>query len=323
MPDMNWAARYCDLFNRYGVDFMTFHSVFDWTVDLYENGVIGKEDTGGIELRKGMGFDAMVNLLELTVNQEGFGQILGSGWLEAIERIGRDSEQYAIHIKGTEPDFDARSSFGVEAFGQVTNPRGGHDMPVGGLTVAVGRKPEFFKKIAVKQGFPPEAMERVLAPPGFDLGRMQVHYENWAEVLNSLGICFRMQCSSLYTIDSCARLYTTATGMEITPEELITGGERSFNIYKALNAREGFSRSDDKFPERWISESLKKGDKEIPASDYFKTKNLTREDFEKILDAYYDERGWDMESGIPARWKLEELGMGDVADDLQKMEIIK
>jgi aldehyde:ferredoxin oxidoreductase len=111
--------------------------------------------------------------------------------------------------------------------------------------------------------------------------------------------------------------------MEITPRELIIGGERTFNIYKALNAREGFTRSDDRFPERWISEPLKKGEEEIPASDYFKTKRLTREDFEKILDNYYDERGWDIESGIPSRWKLEELGMEDVADDLESMGILK
>ncbi len=323
LPDMNWSAEYCDLFNRYGVDFMTFHSLFDWAVDLYENGVIGKEDTGGIELRRGMGFDAMVELLKMAVNREGFGDILSQGWLGAIERIGKGSERYAIHIKGTEPDFDARTSFGVEAFGQVTNPRGGHDMPVGGLTVAVGREPDFFKKIAVKQGFPPEAVERVFVPPGFDLGRMQVHYEHWAEVLNCLGICFRMQSSRLHTIDTCAQLYSAATGIETTPAELTRAAERAFNIYKALNAREGFSRKDDKFPERWVSEPFKKGVEEIWLSDYFKSRTLNREDVEKTLDAYYEERGWNVESGIPTRWKLEELGMKDVADDLERMGLLK
>jgi aldehyde:ferredoxin oxidoreductase len=323
MNDINEAVKYCDLVNRYGLDFLTFHTVLDWAVDLYENEVIGKEDTGGIELKYGMGFDAMVNLLELTIQQEGFGKILGCGWLEAIERIGKGSEKYAIQIKGTEPDFDPRASFGVEAFGQVTNPRGGHDMPVGGLTVAVGRPPEFFKKIAKKQGYPPEAMERIFVPPGFDLGRLQVHYEHWAEVLNSLGICFRMQCSSLYNVDIGSQIYTAATGIEMTPAELVRSGERAFNIYKALNVREGFSRKDDKFPERWIKEPLKKKGKEIPITDYFKSKNLTPEDFEKILDNYYEERGWDIESGIPTRAKLEELGMKDVADDLESMGLIQ
>lgn len=323
MPDMDWSVAYFDLFNRYGLDALTYHSIFDWAVDLYADGIINKEDTGGIELKPGMGFDAMVNLLDLTMKQEGFGQVLGNGWLEAIDRIGKGSEKYAIQIKGTEPDFDARSSFGVETFGQVTNPRGGHDMPVGGLTVAVGRKPDFFKKVAGKQGYPPEAIERVFVPPGFDLGRMQAHYEHWAEVLNSLGVCFRMQCSSLYDIDACVKLYTTATGIEITSSELIESAERAFNIYKALNVREGFSRKDDKFPDRWIEEPLKRGDEEVPATDYFNTKVLTRDDFEKTLDNYYDERGWDIESGIPTGGKLEQLGLKDVADDLERMDVLK
>ncbi|MDY6880622.1 MAG: aldehyde ferredoxin oxidoreductase N-terminal domain-containing protein [Thermodesulfobacteriota bacterium] len=320
-PDISWAAEYCDRFNRMGLDFMTYHSVLDWAVDLFENGVINKEDTGGIELKSGMGFEALEDLLALTVNQEGFGQVLGCGYIEAIQRLGKDSAKYAIHIKGTEPDFDIRASFGVEAFGQVTNPRGGHDMPVGGMTVAVGRKPEFFQKIAVKQGVPPEAMERIFVPPGFDIGRLQVHYENWAEVLNSLGICFRMQCSSLYSIETCAQLFTAATGINITPEELIRSADRAFNIYKALNAREGFTRKDDRFPERWVREPLEKGDTLVPATDYFKSKAFTPQDFEKTLDNYYDERGWDLKSGIPTRRKLEQLGMKDVADDLQEMGI--
>lgn len=323
MPDMNWSTKYFDIFNRAGLDMMTFHSVLDWAVDLYENGVITKEDTGGIELRRGMGYDATVKLIEMTLNREGFGEILGGGWLAAIAKIGRGCEKYAIHIKGTEPDFDARSSFGVEALGQVTNPRGGHDMPVGGLTVAVGREPDFFKRVGERMGFPTEAWERLFVPPGFNVGRMLVHYEHWAEVLNCLGICFRMQSARLHNIDTCAQLYTAATGMEMTPEELTRGAERAFNIYKALNAREGFSRKDDKFPERWVNEPLKRGEEEIWITDYFKTKRVTTEDVERVLDDYYEERGWDVESGIPTRWKLQEMGMKDVADDLERMGLLK
>jgi aldehyde:ferredoxin oxidoreductase len=39
-------------------------------------------------------------------------------------------------------------------------------------------------------------------------------------------------------------------------------------------------------------------------------KVLTEEDFEKILDEYYDERGWDIKTGIPTPSKLQELGLG-------------
>ena len=76
------------------------------------------------------------------------------------------------------------------------------------------------------------------------------------------------------------------------------------------------SRKDDKFPERFL-EPLKDGDQEIRLMNYNRTRELTRDDVEKMFDDYYDERGWDIEKGIPTRGKLEELDLKDVADDLE------
>ena len=44
---------------------------------------------------------------------------------------------------------------------------------------------------------------------------------------------------------------------------------------------------------------------------------LSRERFMPLLDKYYELSGWDVATGWPARAKLEELGLGDVADVLQ------
>jgi len=49
----------------------------------------------------------------------------------------------------------------------------------------------------------------------------------------------------------------------------------------------------------------------IELMDYYATKTLTREDVEKILDDYYDERGWNVEKGIPTKEKLTELDLSD------------
>ena len=108
---------------------------------------------------------------------------------------------------------------------------------------------------------------------------------------------------------------------DLLPTDLIVDHRQAFNIYKAVNAREGFSRKDDKFPERWLKEPFKKGEQEVPLTDYFKAKTLTQEDVERLLDDYYEERGWDLATGIPTRRKLEELGLGYVADDLEKQEV--
>jgi aldehyde:ferredoxin oxidoreductase len=311
-----------DLANRYGIDICTFSALLGFTVELYERGIINKEDTDGFEPRND--FETVVRLMDLTTQRKGLGEILAGGFKGAISRIGRGCEKYACQIKGTETDFDARVSLGVEAFTAVVNPRPSHDMPIGGLTVAKGRKPEFFEKVVSKTGYVPEdARKRVFPPSGFDLPRLTAHYENWAALLNIMGICWRMQVSALYNVNTCAELYSLVTGINKSPEDILKGAERSFNIYKAANVREGFSRKDDRFPGRWF-EPLKRPDRgtEITLKDYFGTTAISREDTERMLDSYYEERGWDVGKGVPTRQKLEELNLDDVAKELENLGFI-
>ncbi len=323
IEDINELAKLLDMENRYGIDSCSFSGLVDWAIDLYEEGIITKEDTGGLELKQG-DFDTILKLLEMTAKREGFGDVLADGWLGAIKRIGRDSGKRAIIMKGVDPDFDARVSFGVETFGSCTNPRPAHDMPVAGLTIAMGRKPEFFRKVSRTMGFPEEADARVFSDEGFNLGRFQAIYENWCTIVNSFGICFRMQSTRLYSPEICADLFTAATGIPTTAAELLEAAERAYNMYKVINVREGFSRKDDQLPERWIKEPIKIGnEKEAPLMDYFKTKVVTREDVDKILDDYYDEHGWDIETGIPTKAKLVELGLEEAAADLEQRGFYK
>ncbi len=293
--------------NRLGIDAMTLSTLISFATDLYQRGIISKEDTGGLEIKPG--FETVKKLLELTAAKEGFGVYLGEGFDGMIKKFGHGEDAY--HIKGTEPDFDARANLGVEVFGSVVNPRGAHDMPVGGLTVAKGREPDFFKKVATKVGYvPEEATDRVFEESGFNVARLTAHYENWATILNCLGVCFRMQNSSLYNTKVAAELYSAGTGIEKEPTDLLKDAERAYNVYKMINAREGFDRTDDRFPERWFQPlKLPHKDEEMVLTDYFDRKKLTREDVEKLLDDYYEEKGWDVKKGTPTREKLEELGL--------------
>ena len=293
--------------NRLGLDAMTLSALIGLTTDLYKRGIVTKADTDGLELKSG--FDTTRTLLEMTAAKEGFGAILAEGFEEVVRRFGHEED--ACQIKGTEPDFDARASLGVEAFTSVVNPRPAHDMPVGGLTVARGREPGFFRKVVSKVGYVPKrAMERVFTENGFDLGRLTAHYENWATILNCLGVCFRMQNSSLYNLEIASDLFSAATGIEKGPQELLEDAERSYNLYKLLNVREGFDRKYDRFPDKWF-EPLRRPDKgeDMILTDYFEKKRLTRKDIEKMLDSYYEEKGWDIKTGLPTPEKLDELGL--------------
>jgi aldehyde:ferredoxin oxidoreductase len=119
-----------------------------------------------------------------------------------------------------------------------------------------------------------------------------------------------------YAPHTAAQLYSSATGIDVTPEELHNAGERVWNILKAANMRQKFTRREDRFPNKFF-EPLKAGDKEIRLMNYSRAREQTREDVEKMFDDYYDERGRDIECGTPTRKKLEELGLNDVATDLE------
>jgi aldehyde:ferredoxin oxidoreductase len=105
-----------------------------------------------------------------------------------------------------------------------------------------------------------------------------------------------------------AALLESVTGLEYSPEEIRKVGERVNNLARAFNVREGFGREDDNLPERLMTEPIKAG-----AS---KGQVISAEDLNQMLDEYYQERGWDIKTGIPTREKLNELGLGYVAEQL-------
>lgn len=81
-------------------------------MECYENGIIGKDETGGIELTWS-NTPAIITILQRIVRREGFGALLADGVTKAPERIGRGAEKYAMHVHGQEPGFhEARISFG-------------------------------------------------------------------------------------------------------------------------------------------------------------------------------------------------------------------
>jgi aldehyde:ferredoxin oxidoreductase len=68
------------------------------------------------------------------------------------------------------------------------------------------------------------------------------------------------------------------------------------------------TRADDTLPERILTEPIKGGASE----GHF----ISREELDLMLDEYYAARGWNVKTGAPTKEKLDELGLGYVADEL-------
>lgn len=76
-----------------------------------------------------------------------------------------------------------------------------------------------------------------------------------------------------------------------------------------FNVRDGINRKADSSLPKRFKEPLPSG----PAKGH----KITDEDFNKLLDWYYESRGWD-KNGIPTKEKLTELDLGNIVKDLKK-----
>jgi len=157
-------------------------------------------------------------------------------------------------------------------------------------------------------GAPEEAIRRILPglgradqPADLWVGRLLKYSHRWFAILGSLGICARGQANRFYSAGLCADLYRAVTGLATDLEGLRQGADRVWTLLRLANLREGFSRKEDGFPEQWFgAEGFR---------DYLTDDPVNREALEQMVGDYYDEQGWDPETGVPTRRRLEELGL--------------
>lgn len=302
-----------------GLDFFTITRLIDFVTTLYQKGELTKEDTEGLELRRD--YETYLDLFNKTVNKEGFGKILADGWIRLKQEFGVDPQDYWYSgiCKGVDFIYDARpSNFHPLMMTFFTRPRPHH----GGShtrTNSPGKPLEIHRNQVERWGIPKDAVERIFtATPysgKFNVGRYTRYMEDMMRVKNALGLCVIYTYQALIFGDDLARLYSAATGNDFTAGDLADAGERIFNLSKVINVREGFTRKEDKVPELWLR-PMETPEGKIETMDYYETKVMTKEDFEKILDDYYEERGWNIEKGVPTKKKLQELGLEDYIDFL-------
>ena len=303
--------------NKEGLDFYTATRLIDFVTTLYQEGKITKKDTGGYELKRD--FNTYLDLYRKIMVREGFGDVMADGWIRIEEELNVNPQDYWYGgiEKGEDFIYDARvAKFHPLMMMFITNPRphhgGGHT-----LTVGPGKSLDMIIDQVKRWGISNEAVERIFTPADyygkFNVGRYTKYMEEAMVVNNSLGICSILTGFGFVYGEDYSDFYSSVTGIEMSSSDFMRAAEVVFNIKKALNVREGFTRKDDKIPEVWLR-PMKSPEGVIEMKDYFDTKVLTREDIKMMLDDYYDERGWDIEKGIPTREKLIQLGLEDIIE---------
>ena len=139
-----------------------------------------------------------------------------------------------------------------------------------------------------------------------NIGQLVKDREDLWAIIDSLILCKFIR-GVLSTYDKLAELYTLSTGLKMPARKLQEAGERIYNLEKAYNIREGWTKKDDYPPPRVLKDPIPNG--------VAKGSIVTKKEFESMLDAYFEARSW-TQNGIPTRSKLSKLGLNRVAKDI-------
>ncbi|MCX7693478.1 MAG: aldehyde ferredoxin oxidoreductase, partial [Tepidimonas taiwanensis] len=269
------ALQYANLIcNEHGMDPISFGATVGAVMELYELGVLTKEQIG-IEAPFGSA-RALCELADMTANGIGFGKEIGLGSKRLCEKYGHP--ELSMSVKGQE--FPAYDSRGIQGMGlaYATSNRGACHLR--GYTVA-----------SEVLGIP------VKTDPHTAEGKPELvkAFQDATAAFDSAGIC--IFTSFAWGLADVAPQVAAACGEEFTTEELERIGERIWNMERAFNNAAGFTAKDDSLPPRLLTEPAKTG----PA------KGLVNK-LPEMLPKYYQVRGWDAE-GRPTPETLARLGL--------------
>jgi len=296
------VIRAVHLCNKYGLDAVSTGNVISFMMELYHRGIIGKQDTDGIAMRRG-DLDAVLSAIKKIANQEGFGKIFRNGVATAAKMIGRGAEKYAMHIKNLElyPEED-------RAYKSMA------------LLSSVG-KTEQYSVIDVEWAGAKEKMENLAVslfgrrdaafPTGYiDKALLVWDSENRHCVGDLLGVCkFIIPWGYTLSMEMPARLFSLATGKETSEEELFISSQRTITLERAFNVIQGIRRKDDMPPMRLFDKPVTDGK--------FRGEVLNQTSFNQMLSEYYALRGYDSE-GVPTEDTFVKLGLQRDFDSFQQ-----
>jgi len=263
------------LCNEDGMDPISLGSTIAAAMEMFEQGVIGIKETGGIVLKFGSA-EALVKVAELTAKGEGFGRDIGLGSKRLCEKYGRP--ELSMTVKGQEfPAYDPR---GIQGMGltYATSNRGACHLR--GYTVSS-------EILGNPVKTDPLATEGKAA--------LVKAFQDATAAVDSAGLC--VFSTFAWTMADIAPQVAAACEGKWTEDTLLQTGERIWNLERQFNLAAGFTAADDNLPKRLLKEAAKTG----PA------KGLVN-NLDKMLPEYYQLRGW-TDQGVPTAETLARLAV--------------
>ena len=261
--------------NEQGIDPISFGATVGAAMELYEEGVIGDAETGGIECKFGSA-KALTDLAELTGKGEGFGAEIGLGSKRLCEKYGKP--ELSMSVKGQE--FPAYDSRGIQGMGlaYATANRGACHLRAYTVSSEI---------LGVPEKTDPHVTEG-------KAGLVKA-FQDATSAVDSSGLC--VFTTFAWSLDDIAPQINAACEGDWTAEKLLEVGERVWNLERQYNCAAGFTGKDDNLPARLLKDAAKTG----PAE------GLTN-GLDQMLPEYYEVRGW-TDEGVPSNETVERLAL--------------
>jgi aldehyde:ferredoxin oxidoreductase len=299
IDDLHALFKLNDLCNRGGLDSISAGAVAAFAIECYENGILSKEDLGGLELKWGRP-EPVIKLLEMMIDRKGIGDVLADGVKRAAEKIGKGAEAFAVHAGGQElpmhdPKFDV-----VQGLAYEVEPTPGRHT-ISGLTWQELILLDRYDKSADKVK-PLQSKKAKTAAHG--KAKNAAINSRFMQVVNSAGVClFGVCCGPKYPL---FEFLNAATGWSLSDSDYMLLGERIETLRHAFNVREGITYRNTQMHGR--ARGLPPLAKGPHAGVTIDTETMARE--------FYDEMGWDFATDKPKKERLEKLGLDEVIKDL-------
>lgn len=275
ITDVIDVAKALVLCNELGLDALSTGGTVAFAMECKEKGILEEAPIFGDA-------EGQRKLINDIAYKNGIGKLLSEGTKRASEKLGQNSTDFAINVKGLElPGYSPRSSWGM-ALAYATSDRGGCHQRAWTVRAEVDGVLKRFSTEGIAQFVKDVQDERAVA--------------------FSLVVCDFLPLS----IDDFMSGLKYGIGVDLDEKEYIKVGERIWNLVRLFNIREaGISRKDDTLPGRMFKEPLP-----MPPNGKEKV-SLPRESFDEMLSEYYYIRGWN-ENGIPVEEKLVALGLNKI-----------
>ncbi len=278
----------------YAFDTISFGATLSFVFECFENGLIGTEDTDGIDCSFG-NVESALKIAELTGKGEGFGRQIAKGSAVLAEEYGEESRQYLLTVKGKEFPAHMPQTKAALALTYALVPFGSDHCSIE-MDPSISNKP-FAEDLQVL------GLENAEDPYELNLEKAKLFWRTQLgySLMDTASVCLlAFGFGMCYTLGELVEAINYSTGWNTNFYEMMLVAERRLQMMRVFNIREGFTNEDDKLPEK-LFKPLKGGITDGMSVD--------REAFRQSRECYYRLAGWTGKNGAPEYCRLLALGL--------------